>query len=1069
MIRSLSTVALLAALAAPLTAQNAASWMRYPAISPDGSTIAFTYKGDLYRVPAAGGTAVPLTSHPAHDMAPVWSPDGKQIAFASDRYGNFDLFIIPATGGEATRLTFHRANETPFRFTPDGRHLVFGASRLDAAASRLHPTGAQPELYQVAVGGGRPVQLLTTPAEDVAFSADGRLMLYMDKPGGENLWRKRHQSAVTRDIWVWDRTAGTHRQLTTFAGEDRSPVFVAGDTAFHYLSEAGGSFNVFRMALGGGAGQQITRFTGAPVRFLTSARNGTLAFGHDGLIYTMAPGGAPAAVPVAILADAKGNNDRVIPVTGSVSQLTVAPSGKEIAFIFRGDVFVAGVDGGAAKQVTRTPEAEQGVGFSPDGNALIYASERGGRWAIYEARRARAGEPHFFAATTITETPLIANAEQNDQPRYSPDGLKVAYFENRNTLRVFNIASRDTRTLLTERHVWSTGPGHHVEWSPDSKWLLFGMDVPGLAPGEVGLVRADGSDSVRNLTRSGFNDFRPIWVMDGKAMLWLSNRDGLKALAQTGGTQADAYLMFFTQEGWDRHQLSKEEFALVKDAEAKAAKDKPKGDSTAAAPVAPVTIDLDRAEQWKDRVTIHSSSLGDALLSKDGETLYYLARFERGLNLWSTALRSGETKMVLALNANSASMQWDKEQKRIFLLADGAISHIDPATAKRESVAIKGEMVADAAAERAVMFDQVYRRVRETFYTRGWHGADWEALRKQYARYLPHIGNHHEFAEMLSEWLGELNISHSGARYNSSDPGDDVTASLGVIIDPAFAGAGVPIVEVLRGGPLDRAGMNVTPGTVIEAVDNVDLGPAIDLAQLLNRKVDRNVLLRLRVGNVTREVVVKPVSAAVESRLLYERWVRRNAEEVERLSGGRLGYVHVPGMNDGAYRTAFEEVMGKYPDRAGLVVDTRWNGGGDLVADLEMFLSGRRFFDYTTDTRSTGYEPNFRWTRPSIVLAGEGNYSDGHCFAWTFQTLGLGKLVGMPVPGTCTFAGGGALLDGLSFGVPGMGVKDVTTGRYLENWQTEPDIKVRNEAAAVAAGRDQQLEAAVAELLRGLR
>jgi C-terminal processing protease CtpA/Prc len=359
--------------------------------------------------------------------------------------------------------------------------------------------------------------------------------------------------------------------------------------------------------------------------------------------------------------------------------------------------------------------------------------------------------------------------------------------------------------------------------------------------------------------------------------------------------------------------------------------------------------------------------------------------------------------------------------------------------------------------------------VRETFYTRGWHGADWEALRTQYARYLPHIGNHHEFAEMLSEWLGELNISHSGARYNSSDPGDDVTASLGVILDPAFADAGVPIVEVLRGGPLDRAGMNVTPGTVIEAVDNVDLGPTIDLAQLLNRKVDRNVLLRLRAGNATREVVVKPVSPAVESRLLYERWVRRNAEEVERLSGGRLGYVHVPGMNDGAYRTAFEEVMGKYPDRAGLVVDTRWNGGGDLVADLEMFLSGRRFFDYTTDSRSTGYEPNFRWTRPSIVLAGEGNYSDGHCFAWAFQTLGLGKLVGMPVPGTCTFAGGGALLDGLSFGVPGMGVKDATTGRYLENWQTEPDIKVRNEAAAVAAGRDQQLEAAVAELLRGLR
>lgn len=1063
--------ALLATLAAPtlpLAAQapDAVSWMRYPALSPDGGTIVFSYRGDLWRVPAAGGTAVPLTSHPAHDIAPVWTPDGRTVVFASDRYGNYDLFAVPVAGGEPRRLTFHRANETPFAVTPDGRQVLFGAVRMDAATSRLHPTASQPELYAVPTGGGRPVQLLTTPAEEVAPSSDGRLLLYLDKPGGENPWRKRHVSAVTRDVWLWDRTAGTHRRLTTFGGEDRSPVFAPGDSVFHYLSEEHGTFNVHRRALAGGESVQVTRFTGAPVRFLTGARDGTLAFGHDGLIYTLAPGGEPRRVPIAVAADLKANNDRVIPVTGGASQLAVAPSGKEVAFIHRGDVFVTAVDGGTTKQVTRTPEAEAGVQFSPDGSTLVYASERGGRWGIWTARRARESEPYFFASTALVEAPLVVNDAQNDQPHYSPDGTRLAWFENRTTLKVRTLATGETVTLLDDRHVFSTGAGQHVRWSPDGRWILFGMDVPGLAPGEVGLVRADGGDSVRNLTRSGFNDSRPSWVLGGRALVWLSNRDGLKSLAQTGGSQADAYAMYLTQEAWDRSQLSKEEFALVKEAEEKAAKAAGKPDS--AATPAPVVLDLERAEARKVRLTIHSSALGDALLSKDGETLYYLARFERGYNLWSTALRTRETKMVLALDAPSASMQWDAEQKRIFLLSGGGISHVDPATGKRETVRIAGEMVADGAAERAAMFEQLYRKVRDTYYTRDYHGADWEALAAHYRRYLPHLATPQDFAEMASELLGELNVSHSGARYGSSTPGDDNTASLGAIFDPVHAGDGLPIVEVLRNGPLDRAGLDVRPGTVLEAVDGEALTPATDLAQLLNRKADRNVLLRLRDGNTTREVVVQPVSAGVEARLLYERWVRRNAEEVARRSNGRLGYIHVPGMNDGAYRTAFEEVMGKFPNHEALVVDTRWNTGGDLVADLEMFLSGRRFFDYTTDTRSTGFEPNFRWTRPSIVLANEGNYSDGHCFAWAYQTMGLGTLVGTPVPGTCTFAGGMGLLDGLSFGVPGMGVKDVATGRYLENWQTEPDLLVRNDPDVVATGRDQQLEAAIAALLAQL-
>jgi Tol biopolymer transport system component len=227
---ALSAAALVAQ--SPSTSATGASWMRYPAISPDGKTIAFTYKGDLYRVPATGGTATPLTTHVAHDFMPVWSHDGKRIAFTSDRHGNFDVYVMPADGGEPRRLTYHSAAEYPYSFSADDKNIIFGAARMDEAANREYPTGSQPELYQVPAGGGRPLQLLTTPAEDARQSKDGRYIIYQDKKGGENAWRKHHTSAIARDIWIYDSKTGQHRKLTTFAGEDRNPVFSGDEKSF---------------------------------------------------------------------------------------------------------------------------------------------------------------------------------------------------------------------------------------------------------------------------------------------------------------------------------------------------------------------------------------------------------------------------------------------------------------------------------------------------------------------------------------------------------------------------------------------------------------------------------------------------------------------------------------------------------------------------------------------------------------------------------------------------------------------------------------------------------------------
>ncbi|MFN8357003.1 MAG: S41 family peptidase [Spirosomataceae bacterium] len=1050
-------------------AQNV-SWLRYPSISPDGKTIVFTYKGDLWKVAATGGPALPLTFHEAHDFMPVWSKDSKTIAFASDRFGNFDIFTISVEGGEAKRLTFHSANEYPYDFSPDGQRVVFGAARQDLAANRQFPTGSQPELYTVSLKGGKVEQVFTTPAEDVKFSKDGSKLIYHDKKGGENTWRKHHTSSITRDIWLYDTKTQKHTKLSSFNGEDRNPLFSDGEKSIVYLSEANGSFNVHKFSLDNPSKTEaLTSFKKHPVRFLSQAQDGTLCFSYDGDLYTLKTGGRPQKVAVQIAVDARRNNEQVVSVNGGVRDLAISPNGKEVAYIFRGEVFVSAVEGGLTKRITNTPEQERTVSFSPDGKALLYSSERGNSWKIYETRMTRSEELYFYASTLLKEMPIIANEKENYQPVYSPDGKEIAYIEDRMTLKIYNIASKQSRVILTDRELFSMGDNdQYFQWSPDGKWMLFDYSVPGIAAGEVGIIGTDGKSKVINLTESGFQDFRAKWVLGGKAIIWFSNRDGLRAAAQSGGAQSDVYAMFFNQEAFDKFKLSKEEAALAKEIEEKAAKaDTSKKKTVKKDSI--LVLDFENVAQRKAKLTIHSSSLSDALINKDGDMLYYLARFERGFNLWSTNLRTRETKQVLALNSGGGSMVWDKDQKNIFMNTDGRILKIDPASGKQDPVSINGEMTLDVAAERQFMFEHVWRRTKKTFYTASFHGINWDSYKPDYEKYLPHIGNNYEFSEMLSELLGELNVSHSGSSYGSFNANGDITASIGAFYDPTYSGAGIRIDEVIKDGPLDKAGLNVKAGVIIESVDGEAITADKDLAQYLNRKAGKNTLLGILDGTARREIIVKPITTGEENQLLYKRWVKRNQDEVEKLSNGQLGYVHIPGMNDGAFRTTYEEVMGKFATKKGIVIDTRFNGGGDLVADLAMFLSGKQFMDYTTDKRSNGFEPNFRWTKPSISMANEANYSDGHCYAFTVQELKLGKLVGQPVPGTCTFAGWEALQDNsIRWGVPPLGVKAMN-GKYLENWQTEPDIKVWNDYEVVSKGRDQQLEEAVKALLTEIK
>lgn len=1061
-----------------------ALWLRYPAISPDGATVAFSYRGDIWTVSSTGGPAVPLTVSAAHDFMPVWSPDGTRIAFASDRYGNFDVFVMPAAGGEARRLTFHSADDFPQSFTPDGTAVLFSSARLDAASNVQFPTGAQPELYRVGLTGGMPVQVLTTPAIHAAYNRAGTLLAYSDQKGFEMEWRKHDTSSFARDVWVWDVAANRHTRLTELGFDDRQPVWSPDERALLYLSERSGSFNVWRLDLADPTHPaQVTRHATHPVRFLSASRQGDLCYAFDGEIYVR-PAGATESrkLVVTTATDRRQNDIERLDVGSEVSELAPSPDGKEVAFVARGEVFVASTEHGTTRRITTTPEQERSVSFSPDGKSLLYASERDGSWNVYRTDRTDSNEPAFFNATALRETPVIATPAEEFQPRFSPDGKEVAYLEERTILKVITLATGATRTVLPGELNYSYSDGDQwYEWSPDGRWFAVQFLSPTRWSGEVGLIPSSGEGKLINLTRSGYEDALPHWVGKGDVLIWATDRHG--ARSQAGwGQEYDVFAAFLTRKAWDRYRLDEAAFdqltAREKDAEKEKAKegDTTKGKETKAEDKAPrlpdpVAFDLDGLDDRIVRLSMHSADLAGAALTPDGETLVYLAKFEKGYDLWKYVPRKKEIKLLAKLDAeDQADLQLDREGKKAFVLADKQLMTVDLESGKTTPVKASAKLELDAAGERAYFFEHAWRQTGKKFYVETMHGVDWAAMKTAYARFLPHIDNNRDLAELISEMQGELNASHTGGRYRPKRPTADATAALGFFPDPAHRGDGVRILEIIEGAPIQQAGTRVRPGVVIEAIDGTLIAAGANWYPLLNQKADVPVRLALLdPATGTRwEETVKPISWSDHGRLLYNRWVRSRRAEVARLSGGRLGYAHIRGMDDGSYREIFEEIFGREVGKEGIVLDTRFNGGGNLVEPLTVFLSGQVYYRAVPRGRQIGVEPTQRWTKPSIVVMNEGNYSDAHCFPTAYKSLRLGDTVGMQVPGTCTSVWWERLQDpSFVFGIPEVGYLD-TAGDYTENKHLDPDHTVDNDPALEAAGRDQQLEKAVEVLLAKL-
>ena len=1056
-------------------------WLRDVQISPDGTEIAFCYKGDIYKVPANGGTATQLTTQASYECSPIWSPDSKQIAFASDRNGNFDLFVMSADGGAARRLTTHSASEIPSTFTTDGNYILFSASIQDPANSALFPTSAMTELYKVPVTGGRTEQVLGTPAEMVCFDKSGKTFLYQDRKGFEDEWRKHHTSSITRDVWLYDSENGKHTNLTAHAGEDRNPVFAPDGQTVYFLSERDGStFNVYSFPISSPQSlKTVTHFKTHPVRFLSMGSNGTLCYTYDGEIYTQKQGDKPQKVKIDIIRDDQ-NTIADLNFSNGATSATVSPDGKQVAFIVRGEVFVTSADYNTTKQITHTPAREAGLTFSPDNRTLAYASERNGNWELYMAKIARKEEANFPNATAIEEEVLLpSDKTERTYPQFSPDGKELAFIEDRNRLMVLNLETKKVRQVTDGSTWFSTGGGFDYSWSPDGKWFTLEFIGNRHDPySDIGMVSAQGGKII-NLTNSGYTSGSPRWVLDGNAILFITERYGMRAHASWGSLN-DVMLVFMNQDAYDKFRLSKEDYELQKELEKEQKdttetkkNDKKKGDNKEKSEekkeekVKDIVVELNNIEDRIVRLTPNSSDLGSAIITKDGETLYYLSAFEGGYDLWKMNLRKKDTKLLHKMDAGWANMEMDKDGKNLFLLGSNTMQKMGTDSESLKPISYQAHVKMDLAAERDYMFNHVYKQEQKRFYNLNMHGIDWDAMTKAYRKFLPHIDNNYDFAELLSEYLGELNVSHTGGRFRPQLKGD-ATATLGLLYDWNHNGKGLLISEVVEKGPFDHARSKVKAGNIIEKIDGQEITPESDYSVLLNGKARKKTLVTLYNPQSKErwEEVVVPVSNGVMSDLLYARWVKQRAADVDKWSNGRLGYVHIESMGDDSFRSVYSDILGKYNNREGIVIDTRFNGGGRLHEDIEILFSGKKYFTQVVRGREACDMPSRRWNKPSIMVQCEANYSNAHGTPWVYSHQKIGKLVGMPVPGTMTSVSWETLQDPtLVFGIPVIGYR-LPDGSYLENSQLEPDIKVANSPETVVKGEDTQLKAAVDELLK---
>ncbi len=1052
-----------------------------PGISPDGREIAFVAGGDLWSVPAAGGEARLLVSHPANDTRPLFSPDGRSLAFVSTRTGNGDVYVLEFATGGLRRLTWDDAPEMLDGWAPDGSAVLISSPAREVSALN--------DVSWVRVSGGTPMPLTEEPYTNEFFGAispDGTTLAFSARGiASSQWWRHGHSHIDESEIWTLDLAAagGTpsrsrYRQLVARGAKALWPMWAPDGRSIAFVSDRSGAENLW-MRAADGTQRQVTAFDAGRVLWPSMSRTGVVAFEREFGLWTVdvAAGGAPREVPVTLRGAPAGRGVERVRATTQFQSLAVAPDGKKLAFTARGEVFAAGVkDGGDAARVTQTPAAESALAWAPDSRRLAYAAARGERRVVFV---------HDFE--TGRETPVTDGAGDDYSPVFSPDGTQLAFVRNAAELRVVTLATGADRLVARAELPLAFDVERAVAWSPDGQWLAF-LASAGKGFTNAWVVEAAGGTpravtSLAHTFASGLT-----WSPDGTFLLLVTGqRTEPGAIARvdlvprTPRFREDAFRELFRRSETPggpspRGGASSTPAGAPSPAAGRG------GDAGAPKP-APATAVPTRIvfEGIRRRVSLLPlrMDVGDLALSPDGRTLAFTADVGGRENVFTWSLDElakdppVPTQVSASAGAKSA-LHFSPDGKDLVLLDDGRVVTVTLERKDAKPIALTAELDADFAAEKLEVFRQAWSLLRDLFYDEAMHGADWPRERARHEPYVRAASSPDELRRLVSLMIGELDASHLGISAPPSG-GSAVTGRLGISLDAAeHARTGrLRVAALVPLGPAALAG-DVRVGDVMLAVDGVAVDAATNLEARLEHTVGRQVRLSLAAdasGRDRREVLVKPVDLATERGLRYRAWVESRRAYVERASGGRLGYVHVPDMSAASLDQLHFDLDAENHAREGVVIDVRNNNGGfvnvyaiDVFARrpyLTMTLRGRQPAPARTVLGQRALE------RPTVLVTNQHSLSDAEDFSEGYRTLGLGKVVGEPTAGWIIYTWNTRLVDGSSFRLP----RTKITGADGQNMERNPrpvDVPVSRALGEHGDGADSQLDAAVQVLLEGL-
>ncbi len=1048
------------------SAQAERPFLRHPAVSPDGQTIAFSYQGDLWTVPVGGGRAYRLTVHEAYEAMPKWSTDGSQIAFLSDRYGNDDLYAMQADGSAPRRLTYHSANDVLGGWTENG-DLVFETDRNYVQVEWEN------EIHRVSFEGGTPDRLLDALGYAPAPSPSGRFVVF--ERGANGPKRKNYRGPANRDLWLFDQETGEYAQLTDFAGNDFGAVWL-GEDALLFISERSGTYNLFRQALGAdgapeGTPEQMTNYDTDGPRYATASRDGqTIAFERQTDVYVMQGSGPPKRLSVEVPADYRFDPVERKTFSSEAEEFAVSPDGKLVAFVVRGEIFLIRNDKDAKRtvQLTKDPYRDRDVAWLDNEN-LIFTSDREGQYDLYRLSSADAEEPSLYKTLRHTATRLTETPEDERGPVVSPDSQKVAFRRGRGGFVVADVAGGALQNEKQMLDGWATPSG--VRWSPDSRYLAYSMPDLNFNH-EVYIHPADGSREPVNVSKHPRPDTDPVWSPDGSKLAFVSSRSS---------GDDDVWFAWLQEEDWER---TKRDWETLEEEEED---EEEKKDSTE---VQPVEIDFDGLYERLEQVTALPGNEADPVISEDGETFFFVAgrsgrtqRYDAEVDLYKIKWDGTEQKRLTEGDQSPYAVRLSPDGKHVhYLKSGGSLARVDTEKGETEALSFQARMTIDHPEERQQVFGEAWRALEAGFYDPGFHGVDWQAMREKYRPWALEASTERDFRDVFNLMLGELNASHLGF-YGSdrAETQDLQTGLLGVEINPVENG--VEVVRVVPDSPADREFSKLRAGDVITAVDGQRVSEAPNFYMLLNDTADERILLAVTgADGEERDVTIRPASSLNDE--LYREWVEERRRLTEEYSGGRLGYIHIEGMNWSSFERFERELVASGEGKDGLLVDVRYNGGGWTTDFLLSVLTVRRHA-YTVprgaaedlDEQQEQFRGNYpfgerlpfaSWTGHVAALCNENSYSNAEIFSHAFQQLGLGPLVGQPTFGAVISTGGVGLMDGSYVRLPFRGWYVYESGNNMENTPATPDILVENEPDSRALGTDEQLRAAVEALLEDI-